>query len=135
MTTPFRRAEPPEQEINVKKIKTLIAIAVLGLTAGACTPAQAIALIFPNEQATARRVAACESGGGSFENINIYAVSPTNDHGMFQINATTWNKPWHSDPVAQWIGDHWHLRYDPVVNAIMAKKIRQSQGWDAWTCY
>lgn len=114
---------------KTRAIRSVLLAAFLFLGA-ACTPHQAIDLIFPGaDNSTAHRVASCES------EYVVTAVSDTNDHGLFQINGPTWNKPWHSDPVAQWIGDHWHLRYDPVVNAIMAKKIRDSQGWDAWTCY
>lgn len=100
-------------------------LTALGLTA--CTPHQAIDTIFPDEAATAHRVAKCES------NYNPNAVSPTNDHGLFQINAM-WNKPGHHDPVADWIGRNWHRRYDPVVNTIMARKIRDAYGWGMWAC-
>lgn len=104
----------------------ILALALLFATA--CTPQQAIAAIFPHETAKATRVASCES------ELVPTAVSPTNDHGLFQINAPTWNKPWHPDPVAQWIGANWHKRYDPVTNAIMAKMIRDKYGWAQWTC-
>lgn len=89
-----------------------------------------IAQYFPGEENTACRVfIGCESKG------NPNAVSYTNDHGLAQINATTWNKPGHSDPVADWIGRHWGNVYDPATNLQMAAKIRASYGWDSWSCY
>jgi hypothetical protein len=103
-----------------------LVVAALGLTA--CTPAQAIDAVFHDDRATAHRIARCES------NYDPHAVSHTGDHGLFQINAATWNKPGHADPVADWIGRHWHRRYDPVINAVMARKIRDRYGWRMWAC-
>lgn len=85
--------------------------------------------VFGTEYRTALRVAKCES------RLDPNAISDTNDHGLLQINATTWNKPWHSDPVAQYIGNNWHNVYDPYHNALMAKKIRDRYGWSKWSCY
>lgn len=102
-------------------------IAVVALSA--CTPQDAINVIFTgSDNATAHRVVKCES------NYNPNAVSPTNDHGLFQINAM-WNKPGHPDEVADWIGRNWSKRYDPATNALMAKMIRQKYGWKQWSCY
>ena len=85
---------------------------------------------FPGEESTACRVfISCESGG------NPNAVSSTNDHGLAQINETTWNKPGHHDPVADWIGRHWHSVYDPATNLEMARRIRAAYGWQMWSCY
>jgi len=111
------------------KWKRGAALSVAGLSLTACNPHYAIQRYFPTEQETAHRVVQCESG------YDVNAVSPTNDHGLFQINGTTWNKPGHSDPVADWIGRHWHLRFDPEINAQMAKKIRDKYGWKMWSCY
>ncbi len=98
---------------------------------------QAINDTFPNsEHHTARRVAQCESGDNKdFKSIDMDAVSPTNDHGPFQINEPTWNKPWHQDPVAQYVGHNWHNRFDPVTNTHMAYRIWEVYGWDMWACY
>lgn len=92
---------------------------------------------FPSSQhRTAIRVATCESGTTSdFKSIDMRAVSHTNDHGAFQINATTWNKPYHSDPVARFIGQNWHRRYEPAMNAEMAYRIWARYGWRMWSCY
>lgn len=97
---------------------------------------QAINEKFPSSQwNTARRVAQCESGNGhDFKSIDMDAKSPTNDHGAFQINETTWNKPYHSDPVAQYIGQNWHNVYDPVTNTEMAYRIWEAYGWRMWSC-
>lgn len=111
-----------------KKKRTLGLLVGLLLIGSACTPHEVIYHIFPNEIDTAHRIVRCES------NYDVNAVSPTNDHGLFQINAM-WNKPGHSDEVADWIGRHWNLRYDPVYNALMAKMIRDKYGWDMWSCY
>lgn len=84
--------------------------------------------IFPGEGAYATRVFTCES------NLNPNAVSPTNDHGVAQLNAPTWNKPGHADPVADWIGRNWGSIYDPRTNLIGAKMVRDKYGWDSWAC-
>ncbi len=110
-------------------MRRLALLAAAGLFLSACTPRQAIDAIFTgSDNATAHRIVACESG------YDPNAVSPTGDHGTFQINAATWNKPGHPDPVADWIGRNWHRRYDPVVNTLMAKKIRDAYGWRMWAC-
>lgn len=111
----------------MNKLKRYIGLAaVLGLTA--CTPAQAIQIHF-GDSPTARRVAQCES------KMDPGAVSPTNDHGLFQINSPTWNKPGHSDPVADSIGGNWDKRYDPLWNSWFAKQIVDKYGWTMWSCY
>ena len=92
------------------------------------TPAAIIRDVFGAEGNRAVRVATCESG------LNPRAVSPTGDHGILQINAKTWARPNHPDPVAQWIGRNWHNVYDVRTNAVMALKIRQAYGWQMWAC-
>lgn len=96
---------------------------------GACAGwGDLVASYFPSEASIACAVLVCESQG------NPNAVSPTNDHGLMQINAM-WNDPDHADPVAQWIGARWGSRYDPGTNLGMAVKIRNAYGWDSWSCY
>ena len=92
------------------------------------TPAAIIRDVFGAEGDRAVRVATCESG------LNPRAVSPTGDHGILQINAKTWARPNHPDPVAQWIGRNWHNVYDVRTNAMMALKIRVAYGWQMWAC-
>lgn len=84
--------------------------------------------VFPGEVNYACQVMWCESRG------DAGARSSTNDHGLLQINAPTWNRPGHSDPVAHFIGSHWHLIYDPWSNLVMAEKIRSKYGWRMWSC-
>lgn len=108
-----------------------LALLAAALLLSACTPQQAIALHFGHDPVLhrqARSIAACESGW------NPHAISRTGDHGLMQVNAATWAKPGHPDPVADFIGRHWHQRYDPVMNAYMAKLIQQKYGWSMWSC-
>ena len=115
---------------TIRHLPRLVAGLLLVAMLGACTPQQAIDVLFTGaDNSTAHRVVRCES------NYDAGAVSSTGDHGLFQINAATWNKPGHADPVADWIGRHWHQRYDPATNALMAKMIRDRYGWRMWACY
>lgn len=82
----------------------------------------------PAQTNTACRVLLCESGG------DPGARSRTNDHGLLQINAPTWNRPSHPDPVAQFIGHHWDVRYHGWSNLVMAQKIQHHYGWGQWAC-
>lgn len=111
----------------MSKLRVLL-LSVAMFAVAACTPQEVIDHIFAGEVGKATAIAQCES------EMDVNAVSHTNDHGLFQINEPTWNRPDHSDEVARWIGKHWHLRYDPAVNAIMAKKIRDKYGWKMWEC-
>ena len=76
-----------------------------------------IASYFPaNQVGNACSVMLCESEG------NPNAVSPTNDHGLFQINAV------HRGSF------DWSRRYDPGVNAAFAASLWRQRGWGPWTC-
>lgn len=70
----------------------------------------------------ARRIVQCESNG------NPGAVSPTNDHGLFQINIV------HRDQFAAVTGHPWSAVYDPEINTRYAKWLYDQQGWRPWTC-
>lgn len=73
-------------------------------------------------------IARCES------ELKADAVNPKSGaSGVLQIHPF-WNKPWHSDPVAQYVGSHWHLRFDPNINVEMAYRIWESYGIDEWEC-
>lgn len=87
-----------------------------------------VAELFPGEVDFACGVIACESG------YNPNAVSRTNDHGLAQVNAPTWARPGHPDPVAHFIGVHWDRRYDGWSNLVFAQKIRHHYGWRMWAC-
>ncbi len=71
---------------------------------------------------TARRIAVCES------NLNPRAVSPTNDHGLFQINAV------HRGQFESVTGAPWSAVYDPEVNTRYARWLYGQQGWGPWSC-
>lgn len=76
----------------------------------------------------AQRVAACES------ELDAGAVSPTNDHGLFQINRPTWDKPEAWDGWQQVTGTSWSAVYDADTNARFARQLYDRSGWGPWTC-
>lgn len=69
---------------------------------------------FPEDPERAVAIAKCESG------LNPKAVSPTNDHGLMQINKT----------VHTVTGDI----YDVETNLKFARKLYDERGWQPWTC-
>lgn len=74
--------------------------------------------------AEARRIARCES------KMNPNAKSPTNDHGLFQIN-----KPSHYSNFGRVTGSPFYNGvYDPYENAEYARDLYNRQGWGPWTC-
>lgn len=76
-----------------------------------------VAAYFPADQvAKGCAVLMCESQG------NPNAVSPTNDHGLWQINQLHRNS------------FDWSRRYDPDVNTAFARKLWGQKGWQPWTC-
>lgn len=115
-------------------IRRLAIAAALVLTATACTPAEAVWITFghngsPELHRQAVRVAGCESGnGGDFTTVNPGAVSPTNDHGLFQINAV------HRRRFEAVTGQPWSAVYDPFWNAVYARWLYDQRGWRPWTC-
>lgn len=62
----------------------------------------------------------CETG----DTWNRFAVSRTDDHGLFQINrrwnATAWKKG--------------ESIYDPVWNTLQAARFYRERGWGDWVC-
>ena len=92
------------------------------LVGGACTPQQSIAALFGDNAGSATRVADCES------RMDPNAVSPTNDHGLFQINNV------HREQFQQVTGQSWSAVYDPYWNTYYAKWLFDRQGWGPWTC-
>ena len=80
---------------------------------------------FPADQvATACRIMLCESGG------NPSAVSPTNDHGLFQINAPSWRGTF-ADVTGQPFDPG---VYDPAANIRFARWLWGQSGWGPWSC-
>ena len=98
----------------------ILAIALLG--GAACTPQQQIAAVFGAQAGEAERIAHCES------TMNPGAVSRTNDHGLFQINAV------HERKFVEVTGQPWHMVYDGFWNTVYAKYLYDTQGWQPWTC-
>jgi soluble lytic murein transglycosylase-like protein len=80
-----------------------------------------VAASFGSEVDTALRVMRCESNGNpSAQNRRSSAA------GLFQILQKTWQA---FSPYP------WADRYHPRANVETAKRIRDGQGWPAWTCY
>ncbi len=111
-----------------KTLLILVMALAVTLGAGACEPRSgggsvhgAIRQYFPEQYNTAVRIATCES------NLNPRAVSPTNDHGLFQINYI------HRSRVNS-MGYSWSQIYDPYVNARVARSLYNESGWRPWTC-
>jgi hypothetical protein len=69
---------------------------------------------FPEDPDRAVAIAKCES------NFNPKAVSPTNDHGLMQINKTVHTVE----------GDV----YDVETNLKYARKLYDERGWKPWVC-
>lgn len=69
---------------------------------------------FPEDPDRAVAIAKCES------NLNPKAVSPTNDHGLMQINKTVHTVE----------GDI----YDVETNLKFARKLYDERGFQPWTC-
>lgn len=112
-----------------RRLTTIVLLAVAVLAGTACTPQSQIALVFggPDGQDTvlvdqANRVAHCES------KFDPGAVSATDDHGLFQINAV------HRQQFEQVTGQPWSAVYDSYWNAVYAKWLHEQQGWSPWTC-
>lgn len=108
----------------MKRLHLILAILVLT----ACTPQQAVALHFGDNPALhqqAKAIVACETGG----TWDPYAVSPTNDHGIFQINAT-----YHRAAFERFTGQPWSKVYDPQWNAAYARHLYNTSGWRPWSC-
>lgn len=70
----------------------------------------------------ARRIAHCES------TMNPDAVSRTNDHGLFQINAV------HRAEFERVTGHAWWRIYDADLNTRYAKHLYDKQSWSPWSC-
>ena len=68
-------------------------------------------------------VGACESGRAG--RYYIGAVSPTGDHGLTQVNETTWYR----------VIDIARVRRDPVYAIEAGHRIWQQQGYSAWACF
>ncbi len=107
-----------------------LALLTFAATLTACTPQEALYFTFgpgsqhgdPVQQAQAERVAWCES------EMKPWARSPTNDHGLMQINAI------HRATFERVTGQPWSQVYNPFWNAVYAKNLHDRKGWQPWTC-
>jgi hypothetical protein len=99
-----------------------VAAALVGATAGCTTPVGAINAVFGPVAPQATKIAQCESG------LRPDAVSPTNDHGLFQINIV------HRADFTRVTGQPWSAVYDQLQNTRYAKSLYDRQGWAPWTC-
>lgn len=107
-----------------------LALAAAALLLAGCSPAGAVWMHFghtgtPELHRQAVRVVDCETGG----TWNPGAVSPTNDHGLFQIN-----ERYHRANFERVTGQPWSKVYEPFWNARYARWLYDQQGWTPWTC-
>lgn len=98
----YAQAEEPAREILIEIIPEEKTIE------------QKIRETFPEDPDRAVKIAQCESG------LNPKAVSPTNDHGLMQINKSVHNVD----------GDI----YDVDTNLKFARKLYDERGWKPWVC-
>jgi hypothetical protein len=138
----------PFRQEDGHRVRRVFAALLLGLTAAstaACTaapPAETttttttaapmpssnatitatITSVFGTNAAEAIKIAQCESG------LRPTAVSPTNDHGLFQINAV------HQPDFTRATGQPWSAVYDAMTNTRYAKWLYDRQGWAPWSC-
>lgn len=107
-----------------------LAVAVLVITVGGCSPQGWTVWAFSQEGATpaqvgeALEVAACESG------FNPDAVSPSGGHvGVFQLSTR-----YHRERAAR-LGFTWEqVAHDARANATVAADLWAEQGWRPWSC-
>lgn len=117
----------PTKRLHVRSVLLLALALLLG---AACSPREAIHFWFGDagwREAEAVRVVDCETGG----TWDPGAVSPTNDHGLFQIN-----QRWHRAEFERVTGQPWSAVYEPFWNARYARHLYDSTGgnWRHWTC-
>jgi hypothetical protein len=107
----------------MKTLTRTVAVALVSLGLGACTPQAWIQDVFGPEADAATRVAACESG------LNPTAVSSGGgNHGLFQINNV------HESTFTSVTGQPWSAIYDAGWNTKFAKYLYDRQGWAPWSC-
>lgn len=109
-------------------VRRALALIIAALLLSACTPREAVFFWFGDtpqlhDQATA--IVDCETGHTWDPNV----VSPTNDHGLFQINAY-----YHRAQFERVTGQPWHKVYEPFWNARYARWLYDQKGWQPWAC-
>ena len=115
-----RRVEEARQAEEARRAEEQQRAAVATAPAGSLE--SIIQRHFGEASSAAIRIAQCESG------MNPRAVSPTNDHGLFQINIV------HRGQFEAVTGAPWSSVYDPELNTIYARYLYGQQGWGPWTC-
>lgn len=120
---------PTSPRRRTRRVHLVLLFGIALLAGTACTPQAQLAVVFggPELQDTvlidqASRIADCES------EFDPGAVSSTNDHGLFQINAV------HRQQFEQVTGQPWSAVYNPYWNSVYAKWLYEQEGWDPWTC-
>ena len=120
MEDPVAHTSPTSR--RARRTTRICLFALAALAGAACTPRENIAFLFRGEANAAVRVADCES------RMDPHAVSPTNDHGLFQINAV------HRADFQRVTGQPWSEVYNSYWNTYYAKWLFDRQGWGPWTC-
>ena len=120
--------------ILLMTICSLLGVAALTQLCGIDRPltqAETVALIEVVFEEDEREIAECIAWNES--RFDPGAVSVTDDHGLFQINAG-----W----VEGWNGKRSEIPFmtldesrDPVTNAVAAQHIASEYGWDEWATY
>ena len=109
----------------IRRALTAAAVAGCLAVASACSipgPEAEIDAAFGDAAPEAHAIARCESG------MNPGAVSRSNDHGLFQINAV------HRGRFSDVTGQPWEAVYDAHWNTVYARYLYDQQGWRPWTC-
>jgi hypothetical protein len=96
--------------------------AVGAIAASGCSVPNVVDTVFGPAAPQAHKIVQCESG------FRANAVSPTNDHGLFQINVV------HQANFTKVTGQPWSAVYDPLYNSVYAKWLYDRQGWQPWSC-
>jgi hypothetical protein len=99
-----------------------LAVVVGSLAVAGCSSPDVIQTVFGPVAPQARKIVECES------EWNPTAVSPTNDHGLFQINIV------HKANFTKVTGQPWSAIYSPLYNTVYAKWLYDREGWEPWSC-
>ncbi|WP_436796258.1 transglycosylase SLT domain-containing protein [Actinospongicola halichondriae] len=118
----MRTISTPSRRVRRLGRGALLGFALVAVSA--CSPQHWIVTHFDSagQVDSANRIATCES------NMDPSAVSPTNDHGLFQINAI------HRADFERVTGQPWSKVYDANYNSMFARWLFDHQGWGPWTC-
>jgi hypothetical protein len=99
-----------------------VVVAAMAAAVAGCSSPSVIDVVFGPVAPQAEKIVNCESG------FRANAVSPTNDHGLFQINIV------HKANFTKVTGQPWSAIYDPLYNSVYAKWLYDRSGWKPWSC-